>query len=574
MTRYSEHVHDLRTAQTEAARADQKPNHAGGYAFEVSKWVQLDRFLILGAEGGTYYVTEQKLTQEAAGSVRACLAEDGAKTVARIVEISDQGRAPKNDPAIFALAMCAAAPDPKTRQLALAALPKVCRIGTHLFHFAQDLEGFRGWSRALRSSVAAWYTERPADKLALQVVKYQQRDGWSHKDLLRLSHAKAETGTTHAAIFRYVTKGAEKMQQDEQMRPLATPKGQAQRYTRGSKGIPITKLPAIIQAFEEIHVEGVKVPHACELIRSHDLPHECVPNELKNDPAIWEALSENMGITAMIRNLAKMTAVGLIKPLSSAERRIAATIANADVLKKGRMHPLTILYAMKTYASGHGLKGSLSWAPSAAITDALNEAFYLAFATIEPTGKNHLLALDVSGSMGDPISGTSLSCRDATAALAMVTARTEQNWHCMGFSSSHSAARSGSIGGRWGGQGGISPIPISPRQRLDDVVKTIEAIPMGGTDCALPMIYAQANKLEVDVFHVYTDNETWAGSIHPFQALRAYRQASGRNARLVVVGMTATKVSIADPTDAGMLDVVGFDTSVPAVMADFARGAL
>jgi 60 kDa SS-A/Ro ribonucleoprotein len=45
----------------------------------------------------------------------------------------------------------------------------------------------------------------------------------------------------------------------------------------------------------------------------------------------------------------------------------------------------------------------------------------------------------------------------------------------------------------------------------------------------------------------------------------------GRRAKLVVVGMTATSFTIADPSDAGMLDVVGFDTAAPQVMADFAR---
>jgi 60 kDa SS-A/Ro ribonucleoprotein len=39
-----------------------------------------------------------------------------------------------------------------------------------------------------------------------------------------------------------------------------------------------------------------------------------------------------------------------------------------------------------------------------------------------------------------------------------------------------------------------------------------------------------------------------------------------------VVGMTATEFTIADPSDAGMLDVVGFDAAAPAVMADFSRG--
>jgi 60 kDa SS-A/Ro ribonucleoprotein len=73
---------------------------------------------------------------------------------------------------------------------------------------------------------------------------------------------------------------------------------------------------------------------------------------------------------------------------------------------------------------------------------------------------------------------------------------------------------------------------------------------------------------------IYTDSETWAGGVHPAQALRDYRRASGIDARLVVVGMVANEFSIADPSDPGMLDVVGFDTAAPQLISDFARGAL
>ena len=34
-------------------------NSAGGYAYPVSIWTNLDRFLILGTEGGSYYAAEQ-----------------------------------------------------------------------------------------------------------------------------------------------------------------------------------------------------------------------------------------------------------------------------------------------------------------------------------------------------------------------------------------------------------------------------------------------------------------------------------------------------------------------------------
>ena len=66
----------------------------------------------------------------------------------------------------------------------------------------------------------------------------------------------------------------------------------------------------------------------------------------------------------------------------------------------------------------------------------------------------------------------------------------------------------------------------------------------------------------------------WAGEVHPAQALADYRRASGIDARLVVVGMVSNGFSIADPTDRGMLDVVGFDTATPQLVSDFARGAL
>ena len=119
---------------------------------------------------------------------------------------------------------------------------------------------------------------------------------------------------------------------------------------------------------------------------------------------------------------------------------------------------------------------------------------------------------------------------------------------------------------------GLSPLAISPRQRLDDVVRYTANLPFGGTDCSLPMRWALKNRLKVDVFAIYTDSETWAGPQAPAQALQRYRREVNPGAKLVVVGMISNGFTIADPDDAGMLDVVGFDTATPAVIADFATG--
>src|SRR5580765_2937436 len=77
----------------------------GGYSWQVDDWTRLDRFLILGAEGGTYYITESDLVNQNHDALVRCIKADGVRAVNRIVEISDSGRAPKNDSAVFALAL-------------------------------------------------------------------------------------------------------------------------------------------------------------------------------------------------------------------------------------------------------------------------------------------------------------------------------------------------------------------------------------------------------------------------------------------------------------------------------------
>src|SRR4051794_9112640 len=149
----------------------QVPNSTGGHVWEAGLWERLRRFLILGTEGGSYYASERALTRESATSVDACIRADGLRAVAEIVRVSTEGRAPKNDPALFALAIAAAADDVDTRRAALDALPQVARTGTHLFQFAVLVEGFRGWGRALRRAVGRWYAERPAADVGYQAVK-------------------------------------------------------------------------------------------------------------------------------------------------------------------------------------------------------------------------------------------------------------------------------------------------------------------------------------------------------------------------------------------------------------------
>jgi len=518
----------------------QVPNSAGGFTFPVDDWAQLDRFLILGAEGGSYYASERKLTKENAAAVQRCIAADGRRAVARIVEISDAGRAPKNEPALFALALAAKRGDLETRRAAFAALPRVARIGTHLFHFAEYVKALGGWGRGTTRAFARWYTETPSHRLAEQAIKYQQRDGWAHRDLLRKAHPKT-TDETRNGVFNWMVKGWPSV---------------------GAEAHP-DRVLAKIWAFEK--AKTARGAELVRLIQDYGLPHECVPNEAKGDPAVWAAMLKPMGMTAMIRNLGKMTSVGLLKPMSLEARIVADRLGDAEALRAARVHPLQILVALNIYGRGRGDKGSLTWSPVQQVVDALDAAFYLAFKAVEPTGKRTMLALDISGSMGSPdIAGMpGITPRVGSAAMALITANVEPSHAFVGFTSGTGMATA---------TPGISDLKISPRQRLDDVVRYTAGLAMGGTDCALPMLWAAHYKVPVDTFVIYTDSETWAGEVQPVDALRAYRQTMGIPAKLVTVGMVSNGFTIADPNDGGMLDVVGFDTAAPAVIADFARG--
>ncbi len=577
--KYAQHISTTATPQSEKIfGSDQKQNNAGGYSFVLDKWGRLNRFLILGSEGNTYYATEHKMTVDNATAIIECIKEDGIRTINTIVEISHTGRAPKNDPAIFALALCAKYGDEATRAHAYINLSNVCRIATHLFQFLSVSEaiGKKVAGLGMKKSVQRWYNNKDLDNLALQVIKYRNREGFEHRDALRLAHVKTEEAARNE-IYQWITwnkykagKDAPSAKKSKDAAKFADKHNQIVSWVNShydKDGKLVKEIHPLINAFEQAQ-KAKSASEIVELITKYKLPREAVPTELLNTIEVWDALLPHMPMTAMIRNLATMTKIGLLKPLSDASKIVMEKLDNEEAIKKARVHPIQILSALRTYGQGHGFRSDAVWTPVQQIVDALDGAFYLAFKNVEPTGKKIMLSLDVSGSMGGgEIAGVpGLTPRDASGALAMVTAKVEKQVYVNAFTSGNHRTM------HFGYGAAITDLPISGKKRLDDVIHTISNLSFGGTDCALPMLHAIEKNLEVDAFVIYTDSETWAGDIHPTQALAQYRKKSGIPAKLIVVGLTATEFTIADPNDAGMMDVVGFSSDCPALMSDFIKG--
>jgi 60 kDa SS-A/Ro ribonucleoprotein len=543
---------DAQTPQTEMMSTKQVKNSAGGFVFAVDDMTRLRRFLVLGADGGSYYATERQLKLENAQCIGNLLAAGRAQeVVTTIVECSEAGRAAKQDATIFALAVVARlAKTAAERKAAFEALHRVCRIPTHLFCFIANTEqlvpGSSGWGRMMRDAVGKWYNNKKPRNLATAITKYQQRDGWSHKDVLRLAHVKP-ADRMHNLLFKYSAKGWDAISEDmKEIREWAEAEAEGEAANDRTLDF-LTAVEAVKTADEA---------RACELIREHGLVREHLPTEMLSSATVWEALLAEMPMTALMRSLNKLTQVGLLARDAPAVEAVAARFSDVEQLRAARLHPLNILVGMRTYARGHGDKGKLTWEPNPQIVAALERAFYGSFSLVVPTGKRFVLALDVSGSMGQSISGMGISCAEAATAMAMATVRTEPMCRTMAF----------------GHQ--FHSLDLKPSDALDSAIRKTSNLPFGGTDCSLPMQWALRNKVEVDVFVVYTDSETYAGKMHPVQALQQYRAATGIPAKLIVVGMVSNGFTIADPDDAGMMDVVGFDSAAPEVMRSFAAGEI
>lgn len=549
------------TPQSQKARPEQIKNAAGGYTFKLEDIERVKRFLILGAESN-FYTPGAKLALENAQAVqRVASTDEGSRQlVDLIVEYSTQGRAPKQDAGLFALAIAASTGSVEARRYALSKLNAVARTGTTLIQFVNFALQFRGWGRALKTAVGDWYVGKDADKAAYQIVKYRQREGWTHRDIFRTTHPKTQDAAWQGLGEWFLHDDA-------------------------------SKAPELVKGFLLAQAADADVP---ALIREYGLTWEMLPTEALNKRETWDALLDgNLPLGALLRQLPRLTNLGFFEKLKDGSRlgEVVKRLTSKEEIERARIHPIAVLTALKTYAAGKSQKGSTVWTPSREVIDALDKAFYLAFKNVVPAGKKYLIGLDVSGSM-DGFYGYGygkdrpvLTPREATAAIALVTAATEPETHIVGFTS-----YAGGRGGYRYGYGHRNQVPeakekdhysqavtdldtiVSPNRRLDDVINDVRRLPMGGTDIAVPIMYALEKGLRPEVFLILTDNETWAGDIQPFEALEKYRRETGIDAKVIFLSTEATPNTLIDPNDKNSLDIAGFDSAAPALVSAFARG--
>lgn len=509
---------------TEQASPLQVANNGGGFSFEVSDKIRLERFLILGVDGGTYYVSETDLTKRNVDFLVKLIQTNEDLVRETVVAVSDAGRAYRNDAAVFVMALLLV--HGKNKPATRAAIQVVCRTATHVYQLAEFIDKMAGWGPAKRKAIAAWFTSKTPDEIAYQAVKYRQRDGWTLRDLMRLSHPEGIDPVVGSFILT----------------------GEVAEYEGAG----------VIQGFKLMQNAGA-VPRVLSILDSYpNLPWETIPTQFLKDVKVWRKLLENGQLRgqALVRNVTRLAKLGAFDDMSFA-REYADRLTDEKMISKTRLHPMQYLNAYVVYTQGQINRGlGKNWKTSPVIVDALDDGFGISFGNIEPSNKQMMISVDVSSSMSWNAAGTSnFSCAQAAGAMALVTARVEPKYVVNGFA------------------GNLVDLGLTARDSIESAFTKVQLHNFGSTNASLPLAHAIKNSIPVDTFVIITDNEVNSGR-HVHLELKKYRQKTGIPARMVVMGMAANGFTIADPNDAGMLDVVGFDTNTPKVVSDFSAGRI
>lgn len=518
-TEYTTQREKIPFRETEMVR-----NDAGGYNFKLDPLQRLQRFLILGIEGGTYYVGEREFTKENVDNIRHCYQTKPDETIDNIVRVSHEGLAQSNDYALFALAVGSAHHSNEVKSMVKSALPVVARTGGHFLTFVEYADQLRGWGRSLRRICENWYNSLTPSDLAFQLTKYDKRGNFSQADALRLAHPRPQSDQ-HAEVYRYVLD---------------------------------REIPKWAISDASLHLHGVELlrtsksaEEAIDHMKAFQLPHELIPKEFKGDAAVWRSMFHKLPLRALLWNLGKLTSMGILAPLSLETESVVARLTDGEYIEKSRLHPLTILKAKLTYESGGGFRSE--WPVDNSIVAALETAFYKSFKNVVPSGKCIVYGVDMSASMTlYDVPGFNLTVAQMAGILSLVSIRTEPTPSMV-----------------YGFDGDVWPININEYDNINTAMHKTSG--WGGrTDASLPFRAAVADHVEADAFVVLTDNETWAGNRHPSVALENYRKHFGRqDTKLVVVSMTASRGTIGDTADPRTLDVVGFSADMPQTINRF-----
>lgn len=473
----------------------------------------------------------------------------GIELLNTVERVHDRGLTVMKNSLIFTIAFCTCRKEQTVKKRGFEMMQKICRRSVSFLTFIDYREKVSkhvyrstGWSKALRAAVRKWYQSHEPAELAKLVMEYPRHNKWTHRDVLRLAHIPPNN-ECQKIIFSFLIVGLKKTSE----------------LFKNESEDDSQKLLVLLEELTAVR----KAENASEIVPFMDrlkLPWNFVSYSLYHEAELWEEMIAIMPFDVMIQNTARMAKMKLLEGDNRTKTTFMKRCLDKKEIDESGIHPFQVLTQREYYGNAvNDVKRKPCWKSDRQIVVSLNLALTFAMdSNLKSSGKRFFVALDASDSMkAHLINNDHVQCSTAAAMIALCLVKVEKKVVVKAFSRE------------------LEDVKITGDTNVDEIVKKLAEIPLGGCDCSRPLIYAKSNKVKVDIFVVITDKETWRGKTNPFDALKQYRKALKIPAKLIVVMLNPDGASgegiVSNPQDRGILLITGFSAAMAKVMSNFSK---
>lgn len=492
-------------------------NEAGGVAYSMTAQHELAQYAMTGMFGDSYYTTaEQQLarTLELANSAHPTF-------LAKLAVYARQNGKMKDMPSLLAAVLFARG----ERALLKSVFPRVVDNGRMLRNFVQmvrsGVTGRNSLGSFGKALIQGYFNSRSPDALFRDSVGNDP----SLADVIKLAHPKP-SDAARQALYRYIIGKPVEAEQFE-------------------------ALPQLVRDFELFK--------AARLGNLHDdqtppnVPFEML-TALPLTKEDWKAIAVNGGWQFVRMNLNTFARHGILDDKDTV-KTLVKILTDEKSIEKARVLPYQLLVAYLNVGGDIPV----------ALKNALQTALDTATKNVQPFDTNGVVvAVDLSGSMGVPVSGyrgtatTAAQCSDVASLIAGTVLRRNPETTVIPFADN------------------AFSVSLNPMDSIMTNAQKIRAAGGGGTDCSSPVREAVRRNIKADLFILVSDNQSWAGShyAHGTGVMNAWKSFKkiNPNAKLVNIDLATNGTLQTPPGHPDVLNIGGFSDEIFAQVNAFVKG--
>ena len=546
-------------------------NAAGGKAYALKDQDALTQYAFTGTLANTHYVTAKSHLETV---LNLCKAVD-PEVVAKIAIASRTHGYMKDMPAML-LAYLNATDTAILKKV----FSKVIDNGKMLKNFVQivrsGVTGRRGFGNGTKNLIRQWLESRDDVQLLYDSIG---GEGVSLDEIIHMVRPKP-ANNKRSAMYAWLC-GA-KIQDEKLVREVYYPvdrKAEKIVFQSNTRVYDVADLPPRILELERYFADETKLDSATKV------PFRLL-TRLKLSKAAWAKICQDMSWQELRQNLETLTRHGVFEDPQMVSYA-CKKLRDPKEIAKSKVFPYQLLAAyldtgetpvfegvtkhfwttVKYYMEKKDKKGSQAISIPLELRYALQDAMEVAIENVPQFKGQSYLCVDVSGSMGYPVTGerdpekvhTKVRCLDAAGLMAAAFLRRNPMAKVLPFNTK------------------ILDIKLNPMDRVMINAEKFVKYGQGGTDCSEPLRVLNEQKAMGDTIIFLSDNESWLDKSSSNQKdtslVREWNVFKERNpnAKMVNIDITPKKDSQTIEAKDSLL-IGGFSDQVFKMVDQFING--